>query len=174
MEAFSTHARVSAGITQRIDSVSQLGLDGGVRWSSNELNELQDGHGSYLRFSYERALSPRLFVTASGGADRFKARDPGYSTRSVSLGTSVHRELGRVTLSLGADIGWLEADERLMLFPERRKDRFSRFSAGATFRHLTVRGFSPTARFVVERNRSNIELHHFKRTRTEVGITRAF
>jgi hypothetical protein len=174
MVGFSRHVRLSAGIAQRIDRVSQLRLDSGVRWSSNELNALQDGRGSSLRISYERALSPRLFVTASGGADRFAARDPGYSTRSATLGASAHRELRRVTLSLGAELGWLEADERLILFPEPRKDSFSRFSIGGTFRHLTVRGFSPMARFVIERNLSNIELHDFNRTRTEVGISRAF
>jgi hypothetical protein len=145
-----------------------------MRWIGNELNALQDGRGSALRISFERALSPRLFFTASGGADRFNARDAGYSTRSTSLGTSVHRELGRVTVSLGADFGWLKADERLMLFPEARKDRFSRASVGGVFRDLTVKGFSPVARFTVEHNRSNIELHDYKRTRTEVGISRSF
>jgi hypothetical protein len=61
-----------------------------------------------------------------------------------------------------------------MLFPERREDQFSRFHLGGVFRHLTVRGFAPMARFSLERNRSTIELHDYTRTRTEVGITRSF
>jgi tetratricopeptide (TPR) repeat protein len=174
MEPFSTHARLSASVAQRIGSVTQLRADGALRWSSNELNNLQDGRGSSLRVGIEHALSPRLFLTASVGVDRLKARDGGYSTRTRIVTASVHREIGRMTLSLGAEAARLKADERLMLFPERRKDSFTRFHLGAVFRQLTVKGFAPMVRFSVERNRSTLELQDYNRARTEVGITRSF
>jgi hypothetical protein len=79
-----------------------------------------------------------------------------------------------MTVTLGAEIGRLHADDRLILFPEKRSDRYSRFSVGATFRQLQLRGFSPVVRFSVEHNRSSIEFYDYRRTRTEIGIVRAF
>ena len=61
-----------------------------------------------------------------------------------------------------------------MLLPEARDDRLRRFHLGAVFRQLTVAGFAPTARVVIERNRSTVEYYDYKRTRTEFGVTRAF
>ena len=68
----------------------------------------------------------------------------------------------------------LKADDRLEILPAAREDRLTRLHAGAVFRQLTVGGFAPTLRIVAERNRSNVEFHDYKRTRTEFGITRAF
>jgi hypothetical protein len=79
-----------------------------------------------------------------------------------------------MTLTLGAEFGRLRADERLMLFPEKRSDRYSRFSIGATFRQLQLRGFSPVLRFSIERNRSSIAFYDYRRTRTELGFVHAF
>jgi tetratricopeptide (TPR) repeat protein len=174
MKPFSDHKRLSASVAQRIGPVSQLRLDASLRWSNNALNALQDGQGTSFRLGFERALSPRLFVTASAALDRFQAQDAGYSTRSTAFGASVYREAGRTTLSLGADVGCLKADERLMLFPERREEKFARIHFGGVFRQMTVRGFAPMARVSIERNRSTIELHDYSRTRTELGITRSF
>lgn len=58
--------------------------------------------------------------------------------------------------------------------PAARADRLTRFPVGAVFRQLTVAGFAPMTRLVIERNRSTIEFYDFKRTRTEFGISRAF
>jgi hypothetical protein len=71
-------------------------------------------------------------------------------------------------------MGRLNADERLLLFPDKRRDRYSRLTLGATFRQLTFRGFSPVTRFTIERNRSTIEFYDYKRTRTEFALVRAF
>jgi hypothetical protein len=68
----------------------------------------------------------------------------------------------------------LRSDERLALLPEARKDRWARFQLGAVFRNLTVAGFAPVVRLVVERNQSTVEYYDYKRTRTEFGISRAF
>lgn len=50
----------------------------------------------------------------------------------------------------------------------------TRLHLGAVFRQLTIAGFAPTARLVIERNRSNVEFYDYKRPRTEFGISRAF
>ena len=62
----------------------------------------------------------------------------------------------------------------LLLFPHKRGDRYSRFSFGASFRQLQFHGFAPVMRLSIERNRSSVEFYDYRRTRTEVGIARAF
>jgi len=82
--------------------------------------------------------------------------------------------MGRMTLTLAGQIGRLHADERLLLFPDRRSDRYSRLTLGATFRQLQLNGFAPVVRFSLERNRSSVEFYDYRRARTELGIVRAF
>jgi hypothetical protein len=73
-----------------------------------------------------------------------------------------------------ADMGRLNADERLLLFPEKRADHYSRLSFGVTLRQLQFREFAPVARFTIERNKSTIEFYDYRRTRSEIGVVRAF
>jgi len=61
-----------------------------------------------------------------------------------------------------------------VLFPNRRADRYSKLSIGATFRQLQFHGFAPLARSSIERNRSSVEFYDYKRARTEIGIVHAF
>ena len=82
--------------------------------------------------------------------------------------------MGRMTFTLQAQIGGLHADEALALFPERRSDRFSSLSVGATLRQLQFRGFAPLLRLSVERNSSTIAFYDYSRTRTEIGLVRSF
>ena len=81
---------------------------------------------------------------------------------------------GPSTLSADVEVGRLHADERLLLFPDRRADRYSRVSLGATFRQLQFQGFAPVMRFSIERNRSSIAFYDYRRRRTEFGFERAF
>lgn len=82
--------------------------------------------------------------------------------------------MGRMTLAGGVEFGRLRADERLLLFPQKRSDRYARLSAGTTFRQFQFHGFAPVARFSIERNRSRIEFYDYRRTRAELGFVRAF
>jgi hypothetical protein len=84
------------------------------------------------------------------------------------------RDVGRMTFTAEAEIGRLHADDRLQLFPDKRSDRYSSISLGATFRQLQWHGFAPVTRFSIERNRSTIEFYDYRRTRSEVGVVRAF
>lgn len=174
MEPYQRSLRLSASARLKVDAVSQLRIDGSARRSDNLFNDLQDGRGLSSALRYERALSPQLTVSLGAGVDRFRARDDAYSTRSWSVGATAYREIGRMTVELGADIGGLKADDRLEILPAARADRLVRLHAGAVFRRLTVGGFSPTMRLTIERNRSNVEFYDYKRTHTEFGITRAF
>ena len=72
--------------------------------------------------------------------DCFKADDPAYSTRSWTGGVMADHEMGRMTLSTGIEVARLQADERLLLLPEARRDRLTRFHIGAVYRQLTVGG----------------------------------
>lgn len=174
MKAYQRQLRVSASAARALDKVSQASVDASLRWSDNRLNELQDGRGLTLRARYERALSPTMSVAAAGTKDRFKAEDDAYSTRSWTTGLTAYRNVGRTTISVGAEVGRLKADEWLAILPKARQDKLSRFSLGAVLRQFTVGGFAPLTRIVVERNRSTVALYDYRRTRTEVGISRAF
>lgn len=174
MKPYQRTLRLAANATRPIDAVSQLRLDAGVRWANNRFNDLEDGRGLSLRARYERALSPSLLVTASLSVDRFKARDDAYSTRGWNAGLSAYKDIGRMTWSAGIDISRLKADERLSLLPDAREDKLLRLSVGSVFRQFTFAGFAPVTRLVYERNKSSVEFYDYKRTRTEVGISRAF
>lgn len=174
MHPFQQSLRLSGTISRPVDAVSQLRMDASYRWLDNKFNDLQDGSGISGRLNYERALSPRLFVSASIGADRFKARDDAYSTRSWRLGATAYRDVGRMTVFAGMELGRLRADERLSLLPQVREDRTTRLHIGAVHRQFTFAGFAPVTRLVIERNRSSVEFYDYSRTRTEVGVSRAF
>ena len=174
MEPFQNQWRLWASATRPIGTVSQLRLDASYRSTNYKLNDLQDGHGLSAALRFERALSPSTSVSAFVSRDRFSARDDAYSTRSWAAGLTAYRDVGRMTLSLGGELGRLKADERLLLLPEAREDKYSRLTFGAVFRQLTVAGFAPMTRLVLERNKSTVEFYDFKRAHTEFGLSRAF
>lgn len=174
MARYRRSIRLAASASTPLGSRSQLRMDVQGRSEDNRRNRLQDGRGVLLQGRFERALSPRLSASVALGFDRFRARDDAYSTRSWVAGVAAFRDIGRMTVSGGAEIGRVRADERLALLPEARSDRLTRLHVGAVFRQATVGGFAPIARVVIERNRSSIAFHDFRRTRTELGISRAF
>jgi len=173
-KSFMRSARIAATLSHPIGGRTLVRLSGSAALLDNQLNDLQDGKAFSGQVGIERALSPTTGVAASFGVDRQSLKDPGYSTTGWRGGLNAWRDLGRMTLTLGAELGRLHADERLMLFPHKRADRFSRFSVGATFRQMQFQGFAPVLRFSVERNRSSVEFYDYRRTRTEVGVVRAF
>lgn len=171
---FTRSVRIGASLAQSLGTRTQLRLSASAAMVDNRVNDLQDGRTYTGQASLEHALSPSTGVALTLGADRLSAKEPGYSTTGWRAGLVVWREIGRATLTAQAEIGRLGADERLLLFPKERSDRYSRFSLGTTFRRLTIGGFAPTTRITIERNKSTIEFYDYKRVRTEFGITRAF
>jgi len=171
---FMRSARIGAIVSHPLGRRTLLRLSGSAALVDNQLNDLQDGKSYSGQISAERALSATSGIVASLGVDRASLKDPGYATTGWRAGLTGWRDFGRVTLSAGAEFGRLHADERLLLFPDKREDRSLRLSLGATFRQLQFRGFAPVARFSIERNRSSIAFYDYRRTRTELGFVRAF
>lgn len=171
---FVRSARVAATASHPLGRRGQLRLSGSAALIDNQINDLQDGKSFFSQVEIERALTPTLGLAASFGLDRQSLKEPGYATTGWRATLAAWRDFGRMTLTAGAQLGRLHADGRLMLFPKERADRYSRFSLGATFRQLQLGGFAPVARLSIERNRSSIEFYDYRRTRTEVGVVRAF
>lgn len=166
--------RIAAALTRPLGRRSQMRAAASVSRIDNRLNDLQDGMAVSATAGLEHALSATTGVAASLSADRLSARDPAYSTTGWRAGAFAWRDVGRATLTLGAEYGRLQADERLALLPEERSDRLTRLTLGAAFRQLGFAGFAPVTRLVIERNRSNVAFHEYSRTRTELGLVRAF
>jgi tetratricopeptide (TPR) repeat protein len=171
---FVRSARVGATLAKPLGNRMQLRLSGSASLIDNEFNDVQDGKAYSGQIGLERALSATTGIAMTLAIDRQSLKDPGYSATGWRGGITGWRDIGRATLTAGLQLGRLEADERLALFPHKRQDRFWSFSVGATFRQLTFGGFAPIARLTVERNKSSVEFYDYSRTRTEVAIVRAF
>ena len=167
-------ARLAGTFSHRTGSRTVLRLVGSAALVDNQLNDLQDGKTYSGQLQVERALTATTGVAASLSLDRQALKDPGYATTGWRVGITGWHDLGRMTFTAAAELGRLHADERLLLFPDRRQDRYARVSIGASFRQLQWNGFAPVVRFSVERNRSSIGFYDYRRARTEMGIVRAF
>ena len=167
-------AQLTGRARASVDDRSAISASLSLAHIDNRLNDLQDGRSLGVEASVERALSARNGVQLTSSAQRLAARDPGYSTRSWRAGITGWQEIGRSTLFAGVEIGRLQGDERLMLFPEKREDRYLKTTVGAALKFINLAGFSPVIRVTRERNKSSIEFTDYERTRTEFGLTRAF
>lgn len=141
---------------------------------NNRMNTLQDGRTFTGELGLERALDARTGIALSLKAERAALADPGYSTTAWRSQLVAWREVGRITTHLTASYGQLDADDRLSLFAERRKDINWRLGIGATMRRFQFGGFAPVMRYTIERNRSSVEIYDFSRRRAEFGFVRAF
>jgi hypothetical protein len=174
LEPYMRSGRLEASIRRPLNTRTQLRLSASAALLDNQANDLQDGKSYSLRAGIERALSATTGVALNLSTDRLSAKDPAYSTTGWRAGLFAWRDVGRTTLTAGAELGRLRADERLALLPEARRDKLSRLTFGATFRQLTLGGFAPVTRLVIERNRSTVEFYDYSRTRTEFALVRAF
>ncbi|MEP9359882.1 surface lipoprotein assembly modifier [Sphingomonas sp. KR3-1] len=153
---------------------AQLRIDGAAASVDNKLNDLQDGGSYALAVSIDRSLSARFGGGIQLSGTREAARDPGYATASGGFNAYFFREMGRTTAVVTAGYTHLEADARLFLYPERRRDdRFSASLSG-TFRSIRIGAFAPLARLRWERNKSTLELYDYSRISAEFGIAAAF
>lgn len=153
---------------------AQIRLDGGVTHVHNKRNALQTAYDYTVSVGVDRALSARF----GGGLQlyglREAARDPGYSLVSGGASAYVFREIDRTTLVGALSYSRLEADARLFLYPERRKENRYGASLAATLRALRLGSFAPLVRVKWERNHSSIEIYDYRRVSAEFGVTSAF
>jgi hypothetical protein len=171
---FVRSVRVGATLAKPLGNRMQLRLNGSASLIDNQFNHVQDGKAYSGQIGLERALSATTGIAMNLGIDRQSLKDPGYSTTGWRGGITGWRDVGRATLTAGLQLGRLEADGRLALFPHKREDRYRSFTVGATFRQFTFSGFAPIARLTIERNKSSVEFYDYSRTRTELAIVRAF
>ena len=171
---FIRSGRVAVTYSHPLGRRTVLCVNGSAAGIDNQVNDLQDGRNYSAQVGIERALTPTLGLAISGGIDRQSLKEPAYSTTGWRGRLTGWRDMGQLTLTAGVELGRLEADERLLLFPDKRADRYSKISFGATFRRIEWRGFAPVARLSFERNKSTVAFYDYRRTRTELGIIRAF
>ena len=152
----------------------QLRVDGSFASIDNRLNDLQDGKSYALAVGVDRSFSARFGGGVQLSGDREAARDPGYATASGGINAYVFREMGRTTAVASIGYSHLEADARLFLYPERRRDDRFTASLSATFRTFQVASLAPLARVRWERNISSVELYDYKRISVELGVSAAF
>ena len=171
---FQRSVRIAGTYSHPLGSRTLLRVNGTAALIDNRVSDLQDGKYYFAQVGIERALTATLGLAVSGSVDRQSLKEPAYSTTGWRARLTGWRDMGRVTMTAGVEYGRLKADERLLLFPHKRSDHYSKLSLGATFRQLQWRGFAPVTRFSIERNKSSIEFYDYRRTRTEVGIVRAF
>ena len=173
-DKLSTAFGAEADFTHPLAAIAQLRTSASAYRVTNHRNALESGWNLSSTLSGELALSQRSGGGVAVTGIRQLLHDPGYSTTSGQLTLFGYRELGKLTLTASASLARLEADRRLFLYPEKRKEWLRRGTLGATFRQLTYAGFAPTAQLTIERNRSSIEIYDYRRTAFEVGVTRAF
>jgi hypothetical protein len=173
-KSFLSSARLGAIWTRPLGPRMQVRLAGTASVINNHFNRLQDGNSYSGQLQLERAFSSATGAALTLGLDRESLRDPGYSTTGWRAGLIAWKDVGRATLTATGEIGRLGADERLLLFPDKRRDHYSRLTLAVTLRQLTFRGFAPVARLTIERNKSTIEFYDYKRVRSELAIARAF
>lgn len=153
---------------------AQLNTNIGINRLRYARNPLQDGMIYNASISYERAFTVRSGGSISFFVNRQTAQDPGYATASGGLSLIYWHDFGKMTLFGTATINRLEADKRLFLFPDRRKEWYARGGVGAVFRQIQVAGFSPVVRVAYERNWSTVGIYDYRRIATDFGVTRAF
>lgn len=156
------------------DRQSQVRAVGTIGQIDNKRSAAQDGGLYALSLSYERALSQRAGFSIKATVDRRDLRDPGLATLAGYGALTAYREIGAATLIGTLTYGDLEADERMLIFPRKRKDDFYQGTLTLNYRRLQVLGFAPFLRLTAERNRSTVEIYDYRRLRTELGIDRAF
>jgi thioredoxin-like negative regulator of GroEL len=174
LESYSTSYGANGNFQHPLGKRAQLRLDGSVIHTANEANKLQNSD----RFSAAIAVD-RAFTESFGGGLQFSgsrdaAADPGYSTAQGGVSSYLFHNIGQTTAVLNLSYSHLEADKKLFIYPERRKDDRYAVNVSGTFRALKIGTFAPLLRLSYERNVSTIEIYDFSRFGAEVGITAAF
>ena len=164
----------AATVQHRLGKRGQLRLDGSIQHQDNHRSAAQTADEFTLSAALDRAISARFGGGLSAYAFREKARDAGYSF--ISGGTSAYafREIGHTTFVGTTGYSHLEADERLFLYPRRRREDRINASLAVTLRALHVGAFAPLVRVSWERNLSSIEIYDYSRTSAEIGVSSAF
>jgi outer membrane protein len=167
-------------LSEQLDWQHRLGKRGQVRagvshaFIKNKFDDLETGATWGASTGIDRAFSGRFGGGFTLYGNRQGARDPGYATTGFGASPYLFREIGRTTLTATFSYGHLAADERLVLFTDRRVDNAYGVNLAATLRQIRVGSLSPLLRLRLDRNRSTVEIYDYKRVAGEIGIASAF
>ncbi|MEN5144858.1 porin family protein [Brevundimonas diminuta] len=142
-----------------------------VRYS---VNDLQNGGLYDLSVSLEKALNARSGISLAGSVTRQTAQDSGYATWAGGLSSGYWRETRWGTAFVSGSMRRTKGDERLFLFPDKRREWLGAARVGMTLRSLEMYGFAPTVRLGFERNSSTVGIYEYRRVSVDVGVARAF
>lgn len=173
-QLFQDSVRIGLNAGRPIGRKSYVRANIGLARANNHFNDLQDGLVWSAGVGAEHAISERAGIGVNVSGQRDRLADPGYSLKSWRAQLLGWREVGRATFTASMTLGGTSADRRLLLFPERRTDRFRAVSVGGSARALTTFGMAPFVRMTFERNRSPIAFYDYRRRRLEIGFVRAF
>jgi len=173
-KAYSSTDTASLNWQRQLGRAGLAELEVSTGRANYQRNDLQDGWVHEASLAYERSLTATFGGRITLNGQRQTARDPAYATKSGGATLLAWKQIGRMSLFGTAGLRRLEADERVFLYPERRREWLTSLSAGATFRQLTWSGFAPLVRVSWERNKSSLTLYDYDRVSTTFGITRAF
>jgi tetratricopeptide (TPR) repeat protein len=152
----------------------QLRMNASFASVTNRRDPLESGDVYSLSAGVDRAFSARFGGGVQLSAVRQTARDPGYATANGSVSVYLFREAGKTTIALNLSYSHLEADQRLLLFLNRRIDDDLAAVVTGTFRNIRFGSISPLLRLRAERNISNIQIYNYRKISAEIGIATAF
>lgn len=173
-EPYAQTSAMALDWVRAMDARSQLITSYSASKAQYDANPLQDGHIHDLSAVYERALDARSGVSVSASVTRQGAADPGYATWAGGMTLGGWRETRWGTAFASAGLRHTEGDERLFLFPDKRREWLATGRLGMTFRALTAYGFAPTVRVTLERNNSTVGIYDYRRVAADIGVSRAF
>lgn len=165
---------VTGNWARPVSQTSRVSLDATAIISQDDRNDLRDAERYSLSLGYDKAFSARFGGGVRLSGYREAARDPGYSLTNGGASVYLFREVGETTVVVNAGYSHLEADERLVLYPQRRVDDRVDAAISGTFRSLRVGPFAPLASLRFERNFSSVAIYDYKRFAVELGVTAAF
>lgn len=171
---YTVAINVSADWLHPLGKRGQIDLESDFSEVTYKTNRLQDGEVFGETLSLERAFSAQSGARLSLFGQRTTAADPGYALANGGASVLAWRELGKTTVYATVSVSHLEADARLVLYPQRRIEWLTRAGLGATFRQIQVKGFSPLVRVNYERNTSTVGIYDYHRIAADIAITRAF
>ncbi|ANU07664.1 surface lipoprotein assembly modifier [Paraurantiacibacter namhicola] len=174
MEPYSFSYGLTGNFRHPLSPTSQLRVDATALREENERNTLQSGERYVLSIGLDKAFDQKTGGGLRLNGSRFVAGDPGFSLASGGISAFAYRELGRTTAVLNIGYSRLEADRRIFLYPQRRKDDRLTTSLSGTFRQLTFGRFAPLLRVRYDRNWSTVGIYDFSSLSGEVGVTAAF
>ena len=174
MDPYSFSYGLTGNWRHPFSPTAQLRVDGTALREENQRNDLQSGERYVLSVGLDKAFDQKTGGGARVYGTRFAAGDPGFSNASGGVSLFAYREFGQTTAVANIGYSHLEADKRIFLYPERRKDDRFTASLSGTFRQLTFGRFAPLVRVQYDRNWSTVGIYDFTSLSGEVGITAAF